>query len=1662
MIDPRNYIPGCASYTKASEISSLQKYLKKGIKKRDEALELSENPEELKKDPLVPEISELPKGAVGLHDSREVTELPDKSLKIVNPREETLVDHRETIKGAETPDLPESAVGLEDNREAALESRREDIEVPETDSLVDHRENITDEREITELPDNRLDINEALTPELPKEVLKAPGKIVKTGSLETTKLETPDSKTPNEVSELPKGVIEGPKFSEIPLETYREKIESNEDPGSLETHREDLEDKRNVALGDHKETIEDRQKVALEDHREDLEDKRGIDLENYREDLEDKQITKLSDHKDTIDDKRNVALENHKESLEDKRNPSLETRREDIEDKRSPKLETNRDNIEDKRNVTLDDTQLKTPGKQKTPELSGTVISGPEVKEVGLEKSKTNLTDKRSISLETKKEGLEDKRTPKLETRRDDLKGKDNPELPGTIIGLSDKRDIALGNRKETLEDSRNIGLSGTREDIKDPGTPDLPTDSVGLGIKSDISLDDFQEKLTGIQEVPGLPGDSKNIPGTIPNIVLPVDINKLEDTSEEEALEDERLDIVDDREVTLPTDQFGIINDKEVALPDGNVPIEGEVPEITSLEDTKIVRPGETPDLDKIYSDTTNGGLDLLNPVDVELVTIPQIQAEPEDNWTLEPDKNEIGWDGNLEDERLGIEDPGTPELVTVNDIKSEPEDNWTIEADKNDVGWDESLEDTVIPGEPDMSDPGWDGNLEDEQIKADSDQNPVGWDETLEDERLDIESPETPDLVTKEDIKAEPEDNWTMEPDMSDPGWDETLEDEQIKATSDQNPEGWDETLVTVDDIKAEPEDNWTVEPDKNPEGWNEALEDERLDIADINNILGLETEAVKITPHKVEASMDPDHAQKFVDTTHNHSFKKDIDGVSSSIKSEFSEETVIGLKEYGEETKDPKIMDPSQPNLATPNPWETGTDLNYIDTKKEGDLKQYGEKTSNPVKISPYEAGTPIDPDHAQKFVDTSQNHSFKSNESDGVSSSIESNFSSGTIIGPEEYGEETKDPLVFDEDTRPEYLGTSSKYEEYGKKTKKPIKMERPLDENIRTADPDHKHNFIDTSQNHSFSKDSDGVSSSIESEFSNTSDLKNYGKETEKPIEIMPSQGIPLSSKEEPDAEKDALEGPFHWSENNMGRSGWHIDDLAIPAYKLGGSFTSYLNPSKYLRFIVEKTVGAISFGKRGGSLKQWILDEALAGLITARDLLEETLNLQPYRLPGSNEYAIKLLRQGMSGVDLGDAKNFVGNTAANLLNSEAVIIKNPINRPGKEDKTKDGRKYRWEAMQTFESKDGQNGADLESRDEDVIREAEKTKKKAAEVITKALGSNQGLGDYVPKYLLHKYEDSNLGLKGTIENLTRTSIESVKDKGFTELKDAIENSPYITSSSKLIGQRMGDIHRHDIALTLDSNHVWEIILEPYLGVENGKKSFLPSIQQINYENFHNFGLCTNWDTWIPFTSFELNIKKMIQKNIGLYSGEISIPQNLEFTNELRLVICDDQYKSWKRYFDYVMYSSSYNCSVHDTEYFNEKKFIKYLGNLQDTFEADDLQLYYKNIIRPAPYKNLAFRCRIFSMNPQYQTINISDLLVVLKDFTEEWQGEVDASPTELALTFSVVGENPLGENGEDIKSEDESKLSEANYNIEKRSDLFQSYAEKMSDGISITL
>jgi hypothetical protein len=276
-----------------------------------------------------------------------------------------------------------------------------------------------------------------------------------------------------------------------------------------------------------------------------------------------------------------------------------------------------------------------------------------------------------------------------------------------------------------------------------------------------------------------------------------------------------------------------------------------------------------------------------------------------------------------------------------------------------------------------------------------------------------------------------------------------------------------------------------------------------------------------------------------------------------------------------------------------------------------------------------------------------------------------------------------------------------------------------------------------------------------------------------------------------------------------------------------------------------------------------------------------------------------------------------------------------------------------------------------------------------------------------------------------------------------------LKRALQTSPLITMPGKFMTAGKGDYN----TFSLDTNMYWEIILEPFTGIENGKISYLPSIQEINTINAIQHGVYTAYSRWIPFAGFELSKGRLNTKNLSLFDGEISYPISMEFTNELRLTIVDDQYKSWRTYFERCAEVSIYSSEQHKPSYygFKEDDGITYTGydvskneNIEkdkntsnlvssslynDTthiFNLNSITAIDKNYVLPALYKNITFRCQIYSMTPQYSTISKYDLLIVLKDFSEERSGDIDGGANDLSLTFSIVGENPSGKTSDDIK------------------------------------
>jgi hypothetical protein len=137
---------------------------------------------------------------------------------------------------------------------------------------------------------------------------------------------------------------------------------------------------------------------------------------------------------------------------------------------------------------------------------------------------------------------------------------------------------------------------------------------------------------------------------------------------------------------------------------------------------------------------------------------------------------------------------------------------------------------------------------------------------------------------------------------------------------------------------------------------------------------------------------------------------------------------------------------------------------------------------------------------------------------------------------------------------------------------------------------------------------------------------------------------------------------------------------------------------------------------------------------------------------------------------------------------------------------------------------------------------------------------------------------------------------------------------------------------------------------------------------------------------------------------------------------------------------------------YNSEPHEEYYYrheyydgnslshNGKSFLDFIQNNSD-YISSRVTAVDKSIITVAFYKNITFRIRIYIMTPQYSTIRRFDLLCVLKDFAEEYSGDVDGGGVDLNVTFSIVGENPIGADQEDIGEFNRTFLND-NYNLER--------------------
>lgn len=441
-----------------------------------------------------------------------------------------------------------------------------------------------------------------------------------------------------------------------------------------------------------------------------------------------------------------------------------------------------------------------------------------------------------------------------------------------------------------------------------------------------------------------------------------------------------------------------------------------------------------------------------------------------------------------------------------------------------------------------------------------------------------------------------------------------------------------------------------------------------------------------------------------------------------------------------------------------------------------------------------------------------------------------------------------------------------------------------------------------------------------------------------------------------------------------------------------------------------LRDLAEGTADLTSSFIKDSSVKQDILDSALYTLVSARNYLRSSSDLSsldPGRLPGQSPQLdfLGTKYEALGAILSGDIKGSLDKLLDHGTKAE------PKNRPLVDPNTGRTNQWKWD-----------NGAGRPVLLSDYLGT---TKSEIIESgsLYKVVNEETGNIEEVSYNTNFKFA----GVRTTLEDLCPRLSDKATIGSLEDLKDLLDQSPYITTSSKVNKNRV---------MTLDSNHVWELRLFPYLGDLNGNCSWLPSIAEINSINYTDHGVRTRWGDWIPVNSFELQSKKMTQKTLGLFDGEISYPISMEFSNELRLTIIDDQYKSWKRYFELCAECSTYltkmvNYVGHKVNVLNDRGEIDIarVGNMVGTgkdytaLNEDDLLSYsettpiVKGTVCPGMYKNLAFRCLIYVMTPQMSTIQKFDLLVVLKDYSIEYTGEPDASSPDLNVSFSIVGENP---------------------------------------------
>ena len=1537
----------------------------------------------------------LNKGSVSLEvESRTVVKdlLEDKvkleGIAVNEENKETLPDKKENLGLGEKPaleGLPVGTTSLINNKnpeEITLTNHRENINLIQDDlgletkveklkeaeeeiKLGSSKETLTGTRVVEELNETK----EKLSDERKLESLEdyKAGINVGTSRIDNLENHKEELKAETIVGSLENHKETRPGYDEAltELPTTQDRITVQEGPKYLESEKVGIGRKPELTtdLEDYKEKLEGTtEENNLEDHKEKLEVPKENNLENYKETLEDQREINLEEYKEILEDPRENELENYKETLEDNRETELEDHKETIEDSRENILEDYKEKLKDSRENSLEDYK----------------DTLEDARENELENYKETLEDSRDISLEDYQEGLEDRRDNKLEDYQEKLEDNRDTNLEDYREALDDQRENRLEDYKEILEDSRETELEDHKEKLEDTRENELEDYKEKLEDQRETNLEDYKEILEDPRE------------------------NELEDYQEK--LEDQRENKLEDYQEKLE----GTQESEELYGDSTKVSVRGIDPEEKLYTEEESVQSiGDS--LDETLEDFIEG-LTTTDKVGGELRSdyVEGTKIGYEDNSTLHDETTISHIEENENVEALydtSIQRPGESEDSELH-TKEETLDKLTIEEF-------EELADTVINGN-------WEDTLEelydketllskegDNIIKLGKasvnsiigalkvDANNDGKISTIEallstlylkllskgyiqagnrikDDTTKVNQSgtkktwkSTDGLPTKDQTKK-----WIEEDNL-----DKTGKDSLNKTIKEgDNPAllafSGEETLSLTKD-----ENSVKISGNTHSDNEPDSLEDylgslESGDFREVEELKGDET-LLNVREDNTEkigyASVNSIIGSYVVDWNKNEKIDK-IEALMSTL--------YLKLLSKGYIQKDNRIKDDTTKSNqnGTKKTWSEedglydavlamGEDSRTSDLVS--DVKDYNidSEGNDPESI--------IDDGHTTTF-DPESGELRKTNSK----LSEDNHF---TTFNPrrDELREEVEEKLV--EDTNED-----SEVEALKKEIGEILKTRNDLGlyyNNILK--------FANSKQlNKGWAKKVQGL---ISTHLAGPKDIsKGRAEEFEKALyKTIIDEDYRDISKLTPAPVPKKLKAEL--GDEDM------MTSYKLPSFNLMGNGC---DPTSYLRWVAENTVGKLVHGPARAIL----MDEALGLLVLARDAGEKLLKINRDRLPG-NDLTSQLLGGGLS---LGSvAKSAVKAGAKALFGGGGVDMTLPNNRP-------DGERKEWKELLSDKTQDPTKGKRLSINFKDTY--------------LKGAGFNTTLKDLIGQ------EQA----PGSVE----------------ELYSMLRSSPYITNAGKVTSYDYNPLR----VQTLDTNQYWEIIFRPFTGVENNWKSYLPAINEINTWNkvYHN--VKTAYSSWIPITSFELSKAKLSTKTLGLFDGEISYPVSMEFTNEFRLTIADDQYKSWRTYFERCMDTMIYNSEVHDHAWYAEDyddnwgamdlsdrevaeawdakgaliKSTKTMlldkndygtlrvGGSKGTSSRGKLTAIDKKYQLVAPYKNVTFRCTIYSMTPQFSTVSKYDLLLVLKDFVEERSGDIDGDPGDLSVNFSIVGECPRDE------------------------------------------